>query len=410
MDIAEEARRLAEPVVTTACEALAPTWEALNRHGLTASLLDKPKPERNELFVAPLTGYLERGASHPRYLVEAFAQVLAALGPGFGVILRGAENWDAASRAFVTRLLRESRVTGFHVALEVRPNKILKQLEPEALEASVIVQPQRPRLQRPVPPNNRFAHLLSLCPHGLPRQVASRLVGDLPPGVEETTGPGGRPWIYMPRNACIPVARRLSDVDVRSLHIELFDQWSVESYDYLRRGAHAIAAENLTCLLSHHLPYASGMTAVAPTFVYQHMAALCRHLGGLALSAKDTIRLLSATGALAHNLPTDKPHDLAIRHLRAALDLAKDAASRVSTMCDLSNAYALKRTVSSLLTVRRWCERARPLLASVSGGPERLRLEISARERARACRIPRGPRRAGACPRAGGTPLGDWVA
>ena len=180
----------------------------------------------------------------------------------------------------------------------------------------------------------------------------------------------------MPRNACIPVARRLSDVDVRSLHIELFDQWSVESYDYLRRGAHAIAAENLTCLLSHHLPYASGMTAVAPTFVYQHMAALCRHLGGLALSAKDTIRLLSATGALAHNLPTDKPHDLAIRHLRAALDLAKDAASRVSTMCDLSNAYALKRTVSSLLTARRWCERARPLLASVSGGPERLRLEI----------------------------------
>ena len=119
------------------------------------------------------------------------------------------------------------------------------------------------------------------------------------------------------------------------------------------------------------------MTAVAPTFVYQHMAALCRHLGGLALSAKDTIRQLAANGSILSItfLPTSRMTWRSGTCERRS-PLANDAASRVSTMCDLSNAYALKRTVSSLLTARRWCERARPLLASVSGGPERLRLEI----------------------------------
>jgi len=376
LDIAEEARLLAEPVVTAACDALAPTWVALKRYGLTASLLDRSEPERNELFVAPLTSYLERNAVHPRYLVEAFAQALAGLGPGFGAILRGVENWDTASGVFVRRLLSESRVTGFHVALQVQPKTIQKQLKPDALEASVIVQPHRSLRRQLVQPNDRFAQLLSLCPHGLPRQMASRLVGDLPSGVEETMGPGGRPWVYIPINARVSVARRLSEVDVQSLHNELFDKWSVESYDYLRRGAHAIVAENLTCLLSHHLPYTSGMMAVAPTFVYQHMTALCSHLGGLALRAKDTVRLLTATGELAHGLPTARPQDLAIRHLRAALKLAKDTASRISTMCELSNAYAFKRTVNSLLTARKWCERARPLLMSLPDGPGRVRLEI----------------------------------
>ena len=376
LDIAEDARRLAEPAVTTACEALAPTWEALGKYGLTASLFDKPELERTELFVAPLTGYLERNASYPRYLIEALAQALAALGTGFGVILRGAESWDKASGAFVRRLLRESRVTGFHVALEARPCVILKRLKGDALEVPVVVPRRRSPRQKPLPTNDRFAQLLSLSPHGLPRQIVSRLVGDLPSAVEEATGPGGRPWVYMPGNTCVAVTSRLSGDDLRSLHAELFDTWSVEGYDYLRRGAHAIAAENATRLLCHHLPYTSGMTAVAPTFVYRHMAALCRHLGGLVLSAKDRIRLLSATAALAHNLPTAGQHDLAVRHLRAALDLAKDAASRVATMCDLANAYALKRTVSSLLSARKWCERAQPLLAVVPDGPERLRLEI----------------------------------
>lgn len=206
-----------------------------------------------------------------RYLVNASALALAALGPEFGVLLRHVDPADYVSRAFLARLLREARYTGLRVAVHARGDlrPALAPLLDDAEEA-----PGHARDPAGLPP--ALARLLAVCPSGLPLRVARRLLPE-PAGLSccrTWAGPEGEPWLYSdaPRTGD---RAAMDPATEQALHGAIFDAWEPDGWGYLRRAVHAIRSGSASRIRSQHSPLVHGLRGLGRDYLYRHYDALC---------------------------------------------------------------------------------------------------------------------------------------
>ena len=268
LDVAESASGTDSVLVETARGVVAPTFRTLGRYGV------------GEGAAFQLEQRLERAdPAMTRYIAESLATALAGLGPRHGLIVRGAHHWDLGSLRFVRRLVVESRASGFNVAFDGPPREFRRRETLRGLDLGA-----QPVAGDGMADGRRRHELLALCPHGLPLELAQRVLD--PAGLPRVTGPGGAPWLYLPRAERRALAATMTAGERHELHRRLFDLWPGRGFGYLRRGHHAIAGHSGELLLRQHASYLAGIAGVSLEFAHSHLAAL-QHpmLGSRVLSA-----------------------------------------------------------------------------------------------------------------------------
>jgi hypothetical protein len=367
LDALESALTLASSdLIVAAAAALAPTWEELERYGLTNPDFSFPRWD-------DVQG--DDDDSRETYLLGAAARALASLGAGYGIIFRGPHWYDHASTVFVRRLLRETELTGFSVALEAPVSLITDLRYHDRLPQPQLV-PKRLRTRRPSDAADPVIAWLSTTPHGLPATLVGAGNGPLPSGCARCEGPSGEPWLFLGSGTSRRVRRALAPDAERELHLQIFDRWDPRGWGYLRRAGHAIAAKDAARLRLQHTACNQGLAEIGRDFLYRHFVALSQAGDDRLVNGDGALHAAVGAARLAARARGIGGVRAAVRHYRRALRRAKDPVMRADLVFGIANLLARQRQAVSLSQALKWYDRGERALSHIHTAADRAYMDI----------------------------------
>jgi len=355
-------------MVKTVCSALAPTWEELAQHGLTDPARSWPRHNDIDQLDADATGQFLRGA---------LAQTVAAFGEGYGLILRHPHRSDPASAELVTRLIREARPTGFHIAVEGSRRLLLDaRFGQDLADGQYVALPTRDKAET-ADVADPATRIVAVCPQGLPLDLLARLAPSPYSGaVKVTTGPMDLRLAYLPFTTRKLVLSRMTPSDRRQIAQMVFDAWDPAGWGYIRRAGYAVAANDLDRMLAQHTSYSYGLRATGRRFLYRQFRALTLHPELESFPRPWALEINIGAARLASSLfPSFSPRTV-VHHYLDGLTCCGDTTTQAALTCELANVYARQRHHAALIKSRRWYGRVASMIDSLPEGEDRLQLEI----------------------------------